>query len=227
MHAQVGDVREVSLGDREAAFKAREEVLVAGAPTAAARRRRRRRRLWEPSDSCRRSEAQCGAAWRRDELACAGIGLHGMMRNARRMAPLYATPCAAQARTGWHWTGVRPTRLACTCLRRSARSRHAQPRADAAQPPRRPVRRCGRAVRAASSSAAVHVAAAAQAGLADLKRNAADERSRLAKESARLEALQVNASGHHRRKAHVHAAHGSCRGFGCRRWPFPLSSVPT
>jgi hypothetical protein len=36
MHAQVGDVREVSLGDREAAFKAREEVLVAGAPTAAA-----------------------------------------------------------------------------------------------------------------------------------------------------------------------------------------------
>jgi hypothetical protein len=64
----------------------------------------------------------------------------------------------------------------------------------------------------------VHVAAAAaQAGLADLKRNAADERSRLAKESARLEALQVNASGHHRRKAHVRAAHGSGRGFGCRR----------
>ena len=29
-------MREVSLSDREAAFKAREEVLVAGAPTAAA-----------------------------------------------------------------------------------------------------------------------------------------------------------------------------------------------
>ena len=82
----------------------------------------------------RRRMASGRTSWLAQGSACMAL-----MRGARRMAPLYAAACALQARTGWHWTGVRPTRLACTCLRRSARSRHAQPRADAAQPPSPPM----------------------------------------------------------------------------------------
>ena len=55
--------------------------------------------LWEPSDSCRRSEAQCGAAWRRDEGACAGIdrlAWHDARCTSHGAAVRYAVRCGVR-----------------------------------------------------------------------------------------------------------------------------------